>query len=291
MTMPTHLLRTDVAASPAGGLVDVHVHLAADDGPGLRTDEFSKLAEDAGIRCAAVFPPRREGGYAHANDAILKTVETGTRRLRRFARLGGVMAVNRAALWPLSLHQVRSLARSRRSAPSPNLLLDGVPLGADASTPDFVTALRGFDGVNLLPHVDGFPSANALAAISELGLPIVVHGGERMPPSVLERHVIGEVSGPVILAHLGAYPASAPEFADALDLARRHKRVYLSTSGTWLAEFIAEAARSVPEKVLFGSCAPLMHPLVAWRQVAAAVGDDETLKLIGSANAERVLQW
>ncbi len=291
MIEPTHLLRTDVASVPTGGLVDVHVHLAADDGPGLRLSEFSHLAEETGIRCAAVFPPRRTDGYAQANDAILTTVETGTRRLRRFARLGGVLAVNRAALWPPSLHQVRSLARSRRSSPPPDLLLDGTPLSADASTPEFVSALRGFDGVNLLPHVDGFPPANALAAIAELGLPVVVHGGERMPPSVLEQRLVKEVSGPVILAHLGAYPASAPDFTDALDLARRHERVYLSTSGTWLAEFVAEAARSVPEKVMFGSCSPLLHPLVAWRQVAAAVSDDETLASIGAGNAERVLGW
>ncbi len=289
--MDTRLLRTGAAELPAGGLVDVHVHVAADDGPGLRLAEFSGLAEAAGVRCAALFPPRRAGGYAEANEALRLAVAGDAGRFRPFARLGGVLAASRAALWPPSLHQARSLARSRRQRPPADLLLDGAPLGAGASTPEFVAALRGFDGVNLLPHVDGFPSAAALTAISELGLPMVVHGGERMPPSLLERRLIGEVSGPIVLAHLGAYPASAPDFAAALELARRHEHVYLSTSGSWLAEFVAVAARSVPTKVLFGSCVPLMHPLVAWHQVAAAVRDDETLALIGSGNAERVLRW
>ena len=127
-----------------------------------------------------------------------------------------------------------------------------------------------------------------MTAINAAELPVLIHAGAHSTPSWIEKTVIPRLRGPVILAHLGAYPTEAGLLTDAVDLARRNARVYLDTSGVWVSEFLRFAARRVPNKLLFGSDAPLTHPRVAWLQLATAVRDDAVLEAVGWHNAERL---
>ena len=170
--------------------------------------------------------------------------------------------------------------RSRRFALPPEV-------GAGCAPPD----LARYAGVRLDPHRHGFPTAESLATIDELGLPVFVHAGEDAPPELIGRRLLPSLRVPVVLAHLGCYPAGAPHLAQAIELARRHENVYLDTAAAWLAEFLAAAARAVPQKIFFGSGSPFTHPDVAWAHVGAAVTDDEHLLAIAHRNAERVLGW
>lgn len=267
MTAP--LLRVDpVRLQPA--LVDTYVHLSADGGPGLPAEQWPALAQEAGVRTAAVFPTVRPG-YRQANEALL-AFAAGTPSIKPFARLGGRVPVTSPQLW-----QLRSAARSRVGSRAPDL-------GAPAD-------LARYAGAMTVPHVDGVPAPELLAELGRLGRPLVVHCGEHAPVELVERELVERTTGPVILAHLGAFPASAPHLAAALDLVRRHDRVFLETSASWLAEFVAIAARAAPDKLLFGSGTPLMHPQVAWRHVAAAIVDDDVAVAVAHGNAERVLGW
>lgn len=274
---PTSLLRIDPAALPTPQLVDVHVHLAADGGAGLPADDWPALAASSGIRAAAVFPPLREEGYARANADLLAFSASSPRAWRPFARLGGPVPLptrnGRPSLW-----QVRRALRSRIGHRAHDV--HGGPSG-----------LSQYAGVKLLPHMDGFPSDEWFEVIEELQLPVLVHCGEHVPPATLEKSLIRRLSSPVVLGHLGSFPASAPHLEQAIVLAERYSHVLLETSACWLAEFVALAARRVPDQLVFGSDAPLMHPAVAWRSIAVAVDSDEQCERIAHGTAERVLGW
>lgn len=271
MTAPS-LLRADPARLPHPRLIDVHVHLSADGEAGLPATAWPDIAASAGVAGAFAFPPLR-GSYAAANAALRDWAATSGGAVRPFARLGGPVPTTVPALW-----QLRRAARSRVGRRAPDLAG-----GLDD--------LRGFAGVKMLPHLDGWPSGEALDAIDELGLPVLVHAGEHLAPDVIEKRLVARIRGPVVLGHLGAFPASAPHLLQAVAVARRHERVLLETSAAWLAEFVALAAREVPGQVVFGSDAPLVHPLVAWRHVASAVRDDEVCERIAHRTAEEVLGW
>lgn len=267
MTAP--LLRVDPdLLQPA--LVDTYVHLSADGGPGLPAEQWPSLAQEAGVRAAAVFPPMRPA-YREANEALL-AFAARTPSVMPFARLGGRVPVTSPQLW-----QLRSAARSR--------------VGQRAADLGVTADLARYAGAMTVPHVDGIPAPELLAELGRLGLPLVVHCGEHAPVELVARELVAPTSGPVILAHLGAFPASAPHLKAAIALARSHERVFLETSASWLAEFVAIAAREVPDKLLFGSGTPLMHPQVAWRHVAASITDDGVARAVASENAARVLGW
>ncbi len=276
----TPLLRTDPARLPRPPLIDVHVHLSADGGPGLPAQDWPALAASAGVTKAAVFPPLRIGGYRRANESLRAAVAApgaGLSSCRPFARIGGPVPPPGPERWP-SWWQARRALRSRIGR-RPADLADG-PAG-----------LADYAGVKLLPHLDGYPTPEWLEEIDGRRLPVLIHTGEHVPPAAVERRLVRRVRGPVVLGHLGSFPASAPHLLAALDLATRYDHVFVETSACWLAEFAALAARRLPGKVLFGSDAPLMHPGVAWRQVATAVADDECCEQIAHRSAEQVLGW
>lgn len=270
------LLRADPGLAPHPPLVDVHVHLAADNGDGLPAQQWSALAAQAGIRLAGVVTPARPH-YSAANAALLAWAQNDQPGVRPYARLGGPVPVTTRELW-----QLRSVVRSRLRARPPDVV------GLDV---DPVAALRLYAGVKVTPQIDGVPDAAVLSAVQELGLPLFVPAGEGCPPAAVEALLVRHLTSPVVLCHLGSYPGSAPDLAAALDLARRHPNVHLETSAAWLAEFVTIAAREVPDQLMFGSGAPFVHPLVAWHHVASAVADDALLEQIGHANAQRVLGW
>jgi hypothetical protein len=219
----------------------------------------------AGVTTAFAFSPQRDT-YRAANEELRDWAAGTDGRIRAFARLGGPrVPVTLPALW-----QVRRAVNARlRSRP-----------------PDH-GGLDGYAGIKLLPHLDGLPDAETMAEVRASGLPVLVHGGVHIPPDWIERNLVHEVGGILIIGHLGSYPGSEPELRGAVELAREHDHVYLETSGAWGASFVQHAVSEVPAKVLFGSDAPLVHPAVAWAHVASAVTDDRLLRDIGHRNAER----
>ena len=150
------------------------------------------------------------------------------------------------------------------------------------------TLLDGFAGVKLMPQATGLPGEEVLDVLARSGLPLLVHAGILCPPRWLERHLLPRFAGPVILAHLGSWPCSADDLADAVALAGRDARVHLETSGANIGNFVRHAAERVPEKLLFGSNRPMCPPAVQFAHVAASVHDDDTLRALASGNARRL---
>ena len=75
---------------------------------------------------------------------------------------------------------------------------------------------------------------------------------------------------------------------DAIEVAQRHPNVYLDTSGAWVSGFVEHAVDQVPRKLIFGSDAPLAHPLVAWQHVASVVHDEKLRERIGRGAAAEI---
>ena len=119
-------------------------------------------------------------------------------------------------------------------------------------------------------------------------MPLLIHSGANCPPRWIEKHILPHVKSPVIFAHMGAWPCAMEMLIEAVEMARRYPNVYLETSGVWIGNFITYAAERVPEKILFGSNAPMCEPAVQWGHVAASVREDRVLEDIAYKTAERV---
>lgn len=267
-------LFVDRLRPPDFELFDCHVHIGPSDSgelyyPELTGEEYTELMAAAGVARAFAFAPMRYGGYRDANRSLHAWAARTGGRILPFARLGGPGApVTRPELWMVRRKAV-SIVQSR-------------PVALDMEGPE---TLDDFAGVKLLPHLDGLPDSATFEAIAARGLPVLVHSGLHCPPAWILRHVVPRVRGPVILAHLGAFPFEESLLRDAVAIAARHDLVYLDTSGAWHSEFLRYAAARVPEKVLFGSDAPLSHPLVAWYHLASVVEHEAVLQRIGWSNA------
>lgn len=269
MSETPRLFRTDAPETP-DRLIDVHLNVgataAARYGRLAPADALS-YADAAGVTQMCAFPPLAAGGYGAANAALAAWAATTGGRVRPFARLAGPHP--RPVREPWQARQAIQARIERRAAEVPNL--DGVA------------------GVKMTPHLDGVPCDETLEEVSRRGLPAVIHAGVHVPPRWIEKTLLPKLRGPVIVAHLGAFPDWPAGLDQALALAARVERVWLDTSGVWMAAFLQEAARRVPEKLLFGSDAPLVHPLTAWLHTALAVRDDAVLERIAWRNAADAL--
>ena len=248
--------------------VDAHVHIGASDTGQiyygtLSGDEWLSLADHAGIERAVVFPPTMEAGYAASNAALREWGAAQGDRIRVLARLGGKrLPISEPRPW-----LIRRALRRRIGRRAPDL--------------EPGTLSSGFAGVKLLPQLDGLPGRATFAEIADLRLPVLSHAGRFVPASWLARHVLPRTTGPVVLAHLGAFPAEAGLMEEALALAEAEPRVHLDTSGIWEVPLLARALDRVPRKLLFGSDCPLTHPAAAWGQIDRLVADPALKRRIG----------
>lgn len=255
-------------------LFDMHVHIGASDTGqlyygNLSGEEYLDLATDAGVTEALVFPPTLETGYRNANLALAQWCERTGRGMRPLARVGGTrIGWTEPEFWLLR----RKLRRLIGSRP-PDILPD---------------ELGRFAGLKLLPQLDGLPSDEIFAAARERRLPVLTHGGKYVGADFIERAILPKIEGTLVIAHLGAFPDRERELGAALDLARRDDRVYLDTSGIWIADFLRLAVARVPEKLVFGSDCPLTHPRVAWNAVEALLPDDTTREAVAWRTAEAI---
>ena len=266
------LFRAELCA-PAYPLFDVHANLGMSDFAGigfgrLSASEYQRLMVEANVRWACVFPPLLSD-YASANVALRDWCKSCARGLLPFARLGGIAGPRPITRFWQARRTVRAAVGKRRE-----------------EVPD----LSGYAGIKLIPHMSGMPGPATLAAISHAQLPVLIHAGAHSPPRWIEKTLIKRHAGPVILAHLGAYPTEPTLLADAVSIAQRYEQVYLDTSGAWLSEFIRYAAQRVPHKLLFGSDAPLAHPRVAWLQLQSTISDDTVLEGIAWRQAFELFQ-
>ncbi|MFB6143380.1 MAG: amidohydrolase family protein [Halorientalis sp.] len=254
-------------------VVDVHTRLEPDGGAsGARSGDPETVEREmhqAGVVRSVVVPGPREGSYLKANNAVARmSVE---RPFVAFARVNGARDAGGGAG-----ATIRNLTASREDR---------------HTSPDDVEQYaydERFAGFKLHPPADGLPDEAVLAQLADVGLPVLVHAGERFPPAAVAEHLLG-YDFPVVLEHFGGYPLNRDLMAAAIDLLDRHEACFLDTSFVPFRDLLERAVMEHPDRVLFGSGAPASHPNVAVMQGLTLDVPEDAMRKVFSKNASRVV--
>jgi hypothetical protein len=228
---------------------DVHARLSTDgadvEGPAVGPEQLERELRQAGITRAVVFSAAG-GDRTRANNAVAR-MSTG-RPFVPFARIGGPEG---------STDRLLDRVRTRL----------GGRAGADDAEPESPATVRRyatddrFHGFVVDPVRDGVPAPAVRDALGEAGRPVLVRAGAEFPPAAAEPLL--EQPTPVVLAHFGGYPLRRDLMREAIELLGAHENCYLDTSHVRYRDLLARALREHPDRVLFGSGTPTVHPSVA----------------------------
>jgi len=253
-------------------VVDVHAKLTAAPGGEGRTvsaEDLEREAHQAGVVRTVVFPGvGGDGGYLKANNAVARRAVE--RPLLAFARISGPRRPEGPA------NRLRNLAARR----------------ADHHTsPEDVEQYAyndRFHGFRLAPSIDGLPDGETLDALETVDLPVVVRGDAAFPPEAVAETLLDR-SFPVILAHFGGHPLDRDRMDRAIDLLEHHDTLYLDTSAVRYRAQLERAIMEHPDRVLFGSGTPAVHPSVAVMEILTLDVPEDAMRRVFSANPGRVV--
>ncbi|MFB6120403.1 MAG: amidohydrolase family protein [Halobacteriaceae archaeon] len=256
-------------------VVDANAWLPGGEGTAAEegAESLEREMHQAGVVRSVVYPgPHGEtvadGDYLRANNAIARgTVE---RPLVAFARLNGPRDPGESAT-----AQLRNLAARRDD---------------NHTSPEEVEQYAyddRFHGFMLDPVRDGLPDGETLDALGTVDLPVLVHAGAGFPPEsagpLLERGF------PVVLAHFGGFPLDEDRMGRTVELLGTHDDLYLDTSAVRYRSVLERAIREHPDRVLFGSGAPTVHPNVGVMEILTLDVPEDSMRRVFSKNAARVV--
>lgn len=254
-------VRLDPDAAPRELAIDGHV---------LDPAQAEREMHQAGIVRSVVYPgPRIEGGYLRPNNAIAR--HAVDRPFVAFARINGPHDPAGT-----SLSRLRNLATSR---------------GEDHSSPDDIERYAyddRFHGFKLDPTRDGLPDPEVLDQLEDVGLPVLVHVDADFPPKAVEAVLI-ERGVPTILEHFGGFPLDRDRMDRVLSLLAKTDRVYVESSAVRYRDVLERAMLEHPDRVLFGSGAPDVHPNVAVMEILTLDVPEDAMTKAFSKNPARVI--
>ncbi len=149
-----------------------------------------------------------------------------------------------------------------------------------------------FRAVKLLSG--GFPTRPFMEMLSEYGRPLLLHGSTDMEfIDAVSRLARAYPRVPVICAHMGGFGSNVfwPGFVKLYAVeAKQIPNLYLDTAFVLLHQWIGMAVEICgPEKVLFGSDAPILHPAVVLKQIELCHFTASEQKMILETNARKLL--
>jgi len=127
-----------------------------------------------------------------------------------------------------------------------------------------------------------------LLRLEDADLPVMVHAGTRFPPEAVERELLG-YDMPVVLASFGGYPLDADLMSRTLDLLDEHDRLYVDTSAVRYREVLERGVLEHPDRVLFGSGAPDVHPNVGVMEVLTLDVSEDLMRRVFAKNPVRLV--
>ncbi|MDZ7849293.1 MAG: amidohydrolase family protein [Halodesulfurarchaeum sp.] len=255
---------------------DVHARLHPGPGRPIRgktidAEGLQRELHHAGIAQAVVFPGPVSGerGYLRANNAIAR--QTVERPLIAMARLDG----------------------PREGAGTVTSTLKDAIARPDAAhtTPDDVKQYAyddRFHGFKLDPPRDGLPTPEVLDALEDVGLPVLLYGGTEFPPEQVDEFLLGR-SIPIVLAHFGGHPANRELMTRAIDLLDRRDSLYLDTSAVRYRDLLERAIMEHPDRILFGSGTPTVHPNVGVMEILTLDVPENVMERVFTKNPVRIL--
>ncbi|MFB6110313.1 MAG: amidohydrolase family protein [Halodesulfurarchaeum sp.] len=254
--------------------VDVDARL--DPGPGrpvrgktIDAEGLERELHQAGIKQAIVFPGPvdGEGGYLRANNAVAR--QAVDRPFLAMARLDGP----RTGSGTLSA-RLRDTLKAEEGHTTP----------ADVEQYAYDDRFHGF---KLDPRRDGLPTPGVIDELESVGLPILVAGGEGFPPERVDEHFLGR-SMPVVLAHFGGHPADRSLMTEAIELLDSRDSLYLDTSAVRYRDLLERAIMEHPDRILFGSGSPTVHPNVAVMEILTLDVPENSMRRVFRKNPVRV---
>jgi predicted TIM-barrel fold metal-dependent hydrolase len=125
--------------------------------------------------------------------------------------------------------------------------------------------------------------------MEEAGLPVLTYGGQGFGPQGVADHLL-EFDFPVVVSHFGGYPLDEAMAERTVDLLDDHDGLYLDTSAVHTREPVERAVMEHPDRVLFGSGAPTVHPNVGVMEVLTLDVPEDAMRKVFSKNATRVVE-
>jgi len=258
-------------------VVDCHGHLDHDAqavatyGHETGPDQLEREYHQAGIVQACVSPTPREPteGYLRANNAVARL--SVDRPFLAFARLNGPRDATGGPL--AAVRNIRTERQNYHTRPG------------DIEQYAYDDRFHGFV---LDPAVDGLPDEEVLAELAAVELPVSVYCRESFPPAAAERHLIGE-GFPVIVAGFGGYPMDHSRMKHALGLLDGYDRLYLDTWTVRSRELLERGLLEHPDRILFGSGVPEIHPNVAIMEILTLDVSQDAMNRVFNKNPSRLI--
>ena len=255
-------------------VIDVHVRLDAEvDGTrregSADPERLERELHQAGIVQAIVFPQARPDSYLRANNSVAR--HAVDRPFVPFARINGPRDPRGT---PAA--KIKNLAASRD---------DHHVSPADVEQYAYGDRFHGF---RLDPILDGLPDDEVLDELESVGKPVLTTVGEGFPPAALEATLLRR-NVPIIAAHFGGYPLNRELMGETIDLLESHDDCYVDTSAVRYRDVLERALREHPDRVLFGSGTPDVHPNVGIMEMLTLDLPEDAMRRAFSKNVERVL--
>lgn len=146
---------------------------------------------------------------------------------------------------------------------------------------------QSFAGIKL--HRHDAPISRAVCELAaEFGVPVLYDlAGE---VATLELFAPEYRGVDFIIPHLGSFADDWKAQLTLIDHLQRHPNVFADTAGVRRFDLLVEAVRRAgPEKIIFGSDGPWLHPAVELAKIRAIGLPDRDFALIGGGNLMRLL--
>ncbi len=254
----------------------VDTHLVVEPAENRRIGEIGdpetieRELHQAGVVKAIAFADERDGSYLKANNAVARLAVD--RPFIAAARINGALLPETAAG-----ASVRNLARSR---------------GEEHTSPEDIEQYayeERFVAFMTNPASDGIPDEAVLETLESVGLPVITFGGVAFPPAQIESTFL-QYDFPVVIAHCGGYPLNRELMGETIELLGRYEDCYVDTSFVRFRDPLERAILEHPDRVLFGSGAPSIHPDVAVMEILTLNIPEDAMRRVFSKNAARLIE-
>jgi hypothetical protein len=145
----------------------------------------------------------------------------------------------------------------------------------------------GFRGIKV-HHADGLTTREIMEAARDLALPVLLDIKDSTGPAEMLAQQYPAVN--LIIAHLGSFAGDWRVHLATIGLMRRYPNVHADTSSVRFFDYLVQAVREAgPEKLLFGSDGPLLHPGLELTRVKLLHLPPADEALVLGGNLERLM--
>jgi uncharacterized protein len=144
----------------------------------------------------------------------------------------------------------------------------------------------GLRGLKIHAH-DALPEAPILRAARRHGIPVLVDVMRKVEHAIGLARAFPEV--PIIVPHLGAFADDWHAQRRLTDALPDHPNLFADTSGVRYWDVLVRAARRAPDRLIFGSDGPFLHPAVELEKIRQLPVTPDVRRAITGGTIERLV--